>query len=161
MAELDALGPVRHVVKLSDSHGADEPWYLDRYRPTWWTLPGARLGERSSGATLGPASPYPAASCSLPGDVRLARGGLAPAHGRARSSPWTPSRSASTTTSPRSWAGRVSAVLGYRGGVVVPAPLAPHQKVKPGPGGVQAIAALAASRTWSPAMGRPSLRRRR
>ena len=41
-AALDALGPVRHVVKLADTHGVDEPYALARYGATWWILPGAR-----------------------------------------------------------------------------------------------------------------------
>jgi hypothetical protein len=35
-SELDALGKVKHLVKLSDSHGIDEPFYTDRYAPQTW-----------------------------------------------------------------------------------------------------------------------------
>lgn len=38
--ELDALGTVKHVVKLSDFHGIDDPYYVDRYKATLWALPG-------------------------------------------------------------------------------------------------------------------------
>jgi hypothetical protein len=58
--ELDALGPVKHLIKLSDSHGIDEPFYADRYEPTIWTLPGADLGNlatRDSGKTFGDQHP--------------------------------------------------------------------------------------------------------
>lgn len=41
-AELESLGPVAHLVKLSESHGIDEPWYEDRYQPTTWTLPDSK-----------------------------------------------------------------------------------------------------------------------
>jgi hypothetical protein len=41
--ELARLGPVKHLLKLSDSHGIDEPYVADRYRPEVWALPRARL----------------------------------------------------------------------------------------------------------------------
>ena len=56
-AALDALGPVKHLVKLSDSHSIDEPYYSDRYKPTVWTLPGARLGNLAVGKLLGDEHP--------------------------------------------------------------------------------------------------------
>jgi hypothetical protein len=62
MAALDALGKVRHLVKLSDSHAVDEPYYADRYRPEVWSLPGARLAGLTSTRTLGPDSPVPGAT---------------------------------------------------------------------------------------------------
>lgn len=43
-AELERLGPVKHLVKLSESHGIDEPFYADRYRPAVWAAPGTRFG---------------------------------------------------------------------------------------------------------------------
>jgi hypothetical protein len=56
-AELDALGTVKHLVKLSDSHAIDEPFYVDRYAPTVWSLPGAKLGGIPAGTTFGPGGP--------------------------------------------------------------------------------------------------------
>ena len=56
-AELDALGKVKHLVKLSDSHGIDEPYYADRYRPEVWTLSKAKLERLASTRTLGPDGP--------------------------------------------------------------------------------------------------------
>ena len=51
LAALDALGTVRHLVKLG-SHGMDDPFYLDRYEAERWGCPGVtgktitrRLGE--------------------------------------------------------------------------------------------------------------------
>ena len=39
---LQALGPVRHVVKLGAFHGIDDPYYVDRYGATLWAQAGAR-----------------------------------------------------------------------------------------------------------------------
>lgn len=61
-AELERLGAVKHVLKLSDSHGIDEPYVVDRYRPEVWALERARL---RAGVTrtrvLGPDGPVPGA----------------------------------------------------------------------------------------------------
>lgn len=56
-AELDTKGPIRHLIKLSDSHGIDEPFYVDRYKPTVWSLPGAAMGDLRVDNTLGPDGP--------------------------------------------------------------------------------------------------------
>ncbi|MCA9679483.1 MAG: hypothetical protein H6709_13870 [Kofleriaceae bacterium] len=56
-AELDALGRVRHLIKLGDAHGIDDPYYVDRYAPQIWTLPGARLVGIGAGRRLGPDGP--------------------------------------------------------------------------------------------------------
>jgi hypothetical protein len=58
--ELDALGPVKHLVKLSDSHFIDEPFYAERYEPTVWTLAGAKLRDLRPGKTLGDERPIEA-----------------------------------------------------------------------------------------------------
>ena len=39
---LDALGSVRHVVRLGSFHGSDDPFYVDRYQPTFWSQPGGK-----------------------------------------------------------------------------------------------------------------------
>jgi hypothetical protein len=54
---LDRLGKVKHLVKLSDSHGLDEPYYVHRYAPTIWASAGAKLTRISATHELGPASP--------------------------------------------------------------------------------------------------------
>lgn len=41
-AALDALGPVRHLVRLGAFHGVDDPYYVDRYKPTLWAPPGTK-----------------------------------------------------------------------------------------------------------------------
>ena len=45
LAALDALGKVVHVVRLGDMHGIDDPFYIDRYKPTFWALPGMGIQE--------------------------------------------------------------------------------------------------------------------
>ena len=40
LAALDALGTVKHVVRLGPLHGMDDPFYLDRYGAEFWSLPG-------------------------------------------------------------------------------------------------------------------------
>lgn len=40
LARLDALGAVRHVMRLGDFHGRDDAFYQDRYRAEFWCQPG-------------------------------------------------------------------------------------------------------------------------
>jgi hypothetical protein len=61
-AELDELGPVTHLLKLSDSHDRDEAYFASRYSPRVWTIPGAKLKGLTSSATLGPDGPVPGAT---------------------------------------------------------------------------------------------------
>jgi len=66
LAELERLGPIKHLVKLSDSHGIDEPYFVDRYKPEVWTLDGVKhlAGTRR----LGPDGPLSAGRViALPG----------------------------------------------------------------------------------------------
>jgi len=42
-AALEKLGPVTHLVTLSESHGVDEPYFAHRYSPTVWAVPGMKL----------------------------------------------------------------------------------------------------------------------
>ena len=40
LAQLDALGTVKHVLKIGALHGLDDAFYKDRYGATLWGLPG-------------------------------------------------------------------------------------------------------------------------
>jgi len=40
LARLDALGSVRHLMRLGDFHGLDDRFYLDRYKATFWCQAG-------------------------------------------------------------------------------------------------------------------------
>ena len=41
-ANLDALGEVKHVIRLGDFHGRDDPYYIDHYSAEFWRQPGAQ-----------------------------------------------------------------------------------------------------------------------
>lgn len=58
-AELEGIGPVKHLVKLSDSHAVDEPYYAEHYKATVWSIPGADLGGLTADKTFGPDGPIP------------------------------------------------------------------------------------------------------
>lgn len=65
-AELERIGPIKHLIKLSDSHGVDEPYFIDRYKPEVWTLEGVK--SIASTRRLGPDSPLREAHViALPG----------------------------------------------------------------------------------------------
>jgi hypothetical protein len=52
-AELDALGKVKHVIRIGGFHGADDPYYVDRYKAQLWVPP--RVKDAPEGArTLTP-----------------------------------------------------------------------------------------------------------
>jgi hypothetical protein len=82
-AELERLGKVAHLVKLSDSHGLDEPYYADRFKPVVWTLEGASVAGATSTKQLGPETPlsdgtllrFPGATAWKESAMHIARGG--------------------------------------------------------------------------------------
>lgn len=39
---LDALGAVKHVMRLGAAHGSDDPFYMDRYKPLFWCQEGGK-----------------------------------------------------------------------------------------------------------------------
>ena len=41
-ANLNALGEVKHVIRLGDFHGRDDPYYMDHYSAEFWRQPGAQ-----------------------------------------------------------------------------------------------------------------------
>lgn len=40
LKRLDAVGDVKHLMRLGAFHGRDDPFYMDRYKPTFWCQPG-------------------------------------------------------------------------------------------------------------------------
>jgi len=40
LAHLDALGEVKHLVRMGAFHGQDDPFYMDRYQPRFWSQAG-------------------------------------------------------------------------------------------------------------------------
>jgi hypothetical protein len=65
-AELDALGPVKHIVRLGAFHGMDDPAYVKRYAPTLWAPPGVdhREGAKTD-RELVPGGELPLAGAEL------------------------------------------------------------------------------------------------
>jgi hypothetical protein len=119
--EPEGRGPVAHLVKLSDSHGVDEPFYVDRYAPTVWSLPGAALGDLRADRTLGPDGP-------VEGGVVVDFGKTG---GWREGAYWVPAGGGTLVTCDAvqncadadgaSFLGRVvGSVLGFKGGVIVP-----------------------------------------
>ncbi len=42
LRDLDALGVVKHIVRLGGGHGSDDPFYVDRYRALLWAQEGGQ-----------------------------------------------------------------------------------------------------------------------
>ena len=63
--ELEALGRVAHLVKLSDSHSIDEPYYLDRFDAKLWAFPDAKLEGITADETLEGEGPIPGGQALL------------------------------------------------------------------------------------------------
>lgn len=119
--ELDAIGKVTHLIKLSDSHSVDESFYADRYKPTVWSLPGADMGKLSVDRTLGPEGPVSGGVVVDYGETRGWREGAY----------WVPMGGGTLVTCDSvqncvdtegaSFGGRmIMSVMGFKGGVVVP-----------------------------------------
>ena len=129
-AKLDELGDIKHLVKLSDSHGIDEPFYADCYKPTLWSLPGAKLEELAPGEILAGEGP-------VKGGVVVDYGQTA---GWRESAYWVPAGGGTLVTCDAvqncedtefaSFGGKVmTSVMGFKGGVVVPPMWRRFQKV--------------------------------
>lgn len=43
LGRLDSLGAVKHVLRLGAMQGQDDPFCMDRYRPTFWCQEGGTL----------------------------------------------------------------------------------------------------------------------
>src|SRR5688500_16275030 len=41
-ADLLALGEVKHLLRIGEFHGADDPYYVHRFKPTLWAPPGMK-----------------------------------------------------------------------------------------------------------------------
>jgi hypothetical protein len=66
LAALEALGKVENVVKIGAYHGIDDAFYVDRYRPKLWALPGMRHeSELPTDVELTKDGSMPFAGCSL------------------------------------------------------------------------------------------------
>jgi len=131
LAELDRLGKVKHLVKLSDSHGVDDPFYVERYKPEVWALPQAKLQGFSATKALGPSCPIAGGKVvEYPGTSGWLECGL-----------WIPNGGGTLITTDAiqnhadaeytSLFGRVmSSLMGFKGGVIVAPMWRRFQKVR-------------------------------
>lgn len=65
-AKIEALGPIRHIVRLGAFHGMDDAPYVAKYKPTTWSPPGVDLHAgvtRDRELTVG--GPTPIAGATL------------------------------------------------------------------------------------------------
>mmetsp|Transcript_118468 Transcript_118468/g.177049 ORF Transcript_118468/g.177049 Transcript_118468/m.177049 type:complete len:244 (+) Transcript_118468:82-813(+) len=60
-AELKKLGTVKHLVRMAPGHGCDDGYYLDTYKPTYWSLEGMKAfaGIRAHDKVLGADGEFP------------------------------------------------------------------------------------------------------
>lgn len=66
LARLDALGKVRHVVRIGALHGRDDAFYAERYGADYWALPGmADDTGAAPGRQLAPGGEVPFAGCGV------------------------------------------------------------------------------------------------
>ena len=66
LAALDRLGRVVNVVRIGDMHGSDDRFYVDRYRATFWALPGMTVRDGlSADKELRVGGEMPFGGCSL------------------------------------------------------------------------------------------------
>jgi hypothetical protein len=65
-AKIEALGPIKHIVRLGAFHGIDDPKYVKRYSPTIWAPPGVDLRPGvKTGRELSPGAELPLPSARL------------------------------------------------------------------------------------------------
>jgi len=65
-AKIEALGPIKHIVRLGAFHGMDDPAYVKRYSPTVWAPPGVDPREGVTAAReLRPGGELPIADGTL------------------------------------------------------------------------------------------------
>jgi hypothetical protein len=66
LAALDALGTVKHIIRLGAFHGRDDPFYRDHYGAELWTLPESAHGDgRGPDCVLGEDSVLPLSGARL------------------------------------------------------------------------------------------------
>lgn len=66
LQSLDALGEVAHVLRLGPMHGMDDPFYVDRYKTSFWSFEGGKTYTTPSIThTLLEGGPLPFANATL------------------------------------------------------------------------------------------------
>lgn len=128
--ELERLGKIKHLIKLSDSHGIDEPYYVDRYGPEVWVLPNAKLGALVATQTLDPTSPI-AGSVVLhfPGTTGWRECALWLKHGGGTLVACDALQNHADREGTSLIGGVMTSLLGFKGGVIVASMWRKYQKV--------------------------------
>ncbi|HEX9257911.1 MAG TPA: hypothetical protein VF855_00135, partial [Acidimicrobiales bacterium] len=65
LAELEALGRVTNLVRIGALHDRDDAFYVDRYHPRYWTMPGIEPEDITVDARLTPGGDTPFAGCTV------------------------------------------------------------------------------------------------
>jgi len=65
LEELEGLGRVAHLVQIGALHTRDDPFYIDRYSPTFWAAPGIEHEAIKVDHHLFPMGPTPFLDCSV------------------------------------------------------------------------------------------------
>ncbi|MBU0553084.1 hypothetical protein KKF91_00790 [Myxococcota bacterium] len=75
-AALEALGEVKHLVRLGAFHGADDPYYRQRYDLTFWALPAQALDAPADALLSADLLPLPQAQLFTLRHSRFPEGAL-------------------------------------------------------------------------------------
>lgn len=65
LGALEALGEVKHLVRIGALHDRDDPFYVDRYHPTFWAARGIEPDGLRVDRRLEPAGDTPFAGCTV------------------------------------------------------------------------------------------------
>ncbi len=127
---LAKLGAVKRLVKLSDSHGLDEPYYVDRYRPEVWVVRGSRSARVKADRTLGPEAPIEGASViDFPGTSGWAECAVLVPNGGGTLITCDVLQNHCDTEGASTFAKLMTPLLGFKGGVIVAPMWRKQQKV--------------------------------
>jgi hypothetical protein len=132
LRELETLGTVKHLVKLSDSHGVDEPFYVERYRPTVWALEKcAHKPGVSTSCALGPEGPVGGGEVlSYPGTSGWAECGYWIPHGGGTLIACDALQNHSDTEHTSFMARWLTPLMGFKGGLIVAPMWRKYQKIQ-------------------------------
>jgi hypothetical protein len=139
LAALDKLGTVKHLVKLSDSHGLDEPFYADRYKPEVWMLGTSASKRLKATRPLGPECPVPDGKVvAFPGASGWSECGLWVPHGGGTLISCDSLQNHCDTEGASFLARLMTPMMGFKGGLIVAPMWRKYQKLQ----GAQVTAAF-------------------
>jgi hypothetical protein len=129
-AELEKLGAVKHLVKISDSHSHDDHYYVERFRATVWALEGAKLKGFSEDKRLGPDSPFAGAThIDLPGAGAWREGAILVKNGGGTLVTCDSIQNCVDGEGCSFIARAMMPMMGFKGGVIVPKMWRKYQKL--------------------------------